>query len=212
MRPIAIVIPTAGIKDADAVGARACETAGVETLLIISRDPEATGFSRTINRGWVQVPDGYDALLLNDDVAGFYPGWLAELQEAMYSREDIGIIGPSGDCATAPIDTWEMGDGTGIVSVRHFPFFCTLIRRECFEELGMLDERYIHYASDYDYCDRAHVAGWYVVWCRDVVIDHELNGSEQRHAWAMHDLTLYQRAAQRRKAEGQWPDPRALPS
>jgi len=212
MRPVAIVIPTAGIKDAAAVGKAATKTAGVETHLIISPDPDATGFTRTVNRGLEQVPDGYDVLLLNDDVEGFYPGWLAELQKAMYSREDIGVIGPSGDCGTAPIDTWEQGDGTGMVGVKWFPFFCTLIRRECYDQVGKLDEKFIHYASDYVFCDEARYRGWYVVWCRDVVLDHELNGSKRRQAWAGHDLSLYQLTVKRRMRRGTWVEARALPS
>lgn len=204
MRPVAIVMPSALIKDPEAVGKAATAAAGVDTALIISPDPDETGFSRTVNRGLAQVSEGHDVLLLNDDVEGFYPGWLEQLQAAMYSRVDIGIIGPSGDCVTAPIDEWEHGDGTGLLSVRWFPFFCTLIRRECYDQVGQLAERFIHYASDYDYCDQARDLGWYVVWCRDVVVDHETHGSLQRQAWAAHDLTLYQLMTKRRKARGEW--------
>jgi GT2 family glycosyltransferase len=204
MRPIAIVIPSAGIKDAVAVGKQACDLASVETKLIISPDPDQTGFTRTVNRGLEQVPEDYDILLLNDDVEGFYPGWLYELQTAMYGREDIGVIGPSGDCATAPIDTWQVGAGVGLVSVKWFPFFCSLIHRECYDQVGKLDERFIHYASDYVFCDEARYRGWLVIWDRDVVLDHELNGSNRRQAWAGHDLSLYQLTVKRRMREGTW--------
>lgn len=212
MRPVAVVIPTALLKDAEAVGKAACEGAGLETHLIISPDPEGTGFTRTVNRGLAQVPDGHDVLLLNDDVEGFPLGWLAQLSEVMYSREDIGIVGPSGDCATAPIMSWDMGDGTGLLSVAHFPFFCALFRRECYDQVGQLDERFIHYASDYIYCDKARYLGWYIVWCRDVVVDHEVNGSARRKAWGGHDLSLYQHLLKRMKREGLWVEARALPS
>lgn len=209
MKPVAIVMPSALILDYARCTRAAQLTAGVETTLIVSPDPDASGFSRTVNRGLEQVPAGHDVLVLNDDVAGFRQGWLAKLQEAMYSRPDIGVIGPSGNCATLPISRWTP-DMTGMESVEHFPFFCTLIRRECLDAVGKLDERFIHYSSDYWFCDVARVKGWLVVWCKDVQVVHETHGSKQRQAWAGHDLSLYGLRVRRLRQEGLWAPVRPL--
>lgn len=212
MRPIAVVIPTIDEAVGQAIDQQVQATAGVETTIIISLDPARSGFTGTANRGLKRIPDGHDVLLLNDDNAGLYPGWLRQLQEAMYSREDIGIIGPSGNCETAPMKQWDKADGHGLLSVQWFPFFCVLIRRECFDQVGLLDERFIHYSSDYEYCDRARLAGWHVVWCRDVTLDHQMHGSGEHQAWAGHDLSLYQLHLHRMQKAGQWQPVRALPS
>jgi GT2 family glycosyltransferase len=169
MPAIAIVMPTAQLRDAEAVGRRAQETADVDTKLIISPDnmDHPRGFTATVNLGLLQVPEDHDVLMLNDDVSGFELGWLKRLQDAMYSREDIGLIGPSGDSSTAPMALWQPGQ-TGMEAVRHFPFWCALIRCEAFHQVGHLDKRFIHYASDYEYCVRLQELGWYCVWLRDV--------------------------------------------
>ena len=183
--------------------AQATKMAGVDTLPLISPDTEHTGFTATVNRGLSQVPDGHDVLIVNDDIDGFKLGWLQRLQVGLYSQERIGLIGPSGDCSTEPMKDLP-GGGPGMVSVGWFPFWCALIRAEAFQEIGHLDPVYIHYSSDYDYCDRLREAGWAVVWMRSVVLVHTTGGSGKRQAWAGHDLSLYQLRLQRKKRRGQW--------
>jgi len=209
VRPIAIVMPTCGLQDAERVMAEAQKMAGVETVPIISHDPEQTGFTRNTNRGLRQVPDGHDVMILNDDVEGFYLGWLKTLRDGLYSRDDIGLIGPSGDCSTLPMALAPKG-GEGMESVGWFPLWCALIRREAFDAVGLLDERYIHYASDCDYGDRMRSAGWLVVWHREVVLTHITAGSKTRRAWAGHDISLYELRKRRQLREGTWPALRSL--
>lgn len=207
MNPVAIVMPTAGIYDAKKTMGQAMATALVPggVLPIISPDDAVTGFTATVNRGFAQVPDGYDVAVLNDDVLGFSLGWLQRLQAALYSREDIGLIGPSGDCSTSPMKD-APGGGEGMISVGWFPFWCALIRAQAFRQVGHLNPAYIHYSSDYDYCDRLREANWKVVWFREVVLKHDSGGSGKRKAWAGHDLSLYMNKMKQKRRRGQWAD------
>jgi len=183
--------------------------AGVEAHLLIQREPQPRGFTANANAGLVRVPGDHDICLLNDDVEGFYLGWLAQLQETLYSRDDIGLVGPSGDCSTLPMGLMPEG-GEGIESVSWFPLWCVLIRREAFDQVGPLDESYIHYASDCDFGDRLREAGWLVVWRRDAVLKHRTAGSKMRRAWAGHDISLYALRRQRKEKAGTWTAVRSL--
>lgn len=54
---------------------------------------------------------------------------------------------------------------------------CLLVRRECFEQLGGLDEAFFLYYEDVDFCQRATAAGW------NVWFDPSL---EVTHHWPLH--------------------------
>jgi GT2 family glycosyltransferase len=63
----------------------------------------------------------------------------------------------------------------GAVCLEHtmLPFFCTLIRREVIDELGMLDEDFgIGLTEDTHYCHRAIAAGWKLASCLDCYVHH----------------------------------------
>ena len=81
----------------------------------------------------------------------------------------------------------------GLVEVKQIPFWCAVIRRSVISKIGYLDERYIHYASDNDYCDRARKAGFKLLWVQDVFLEHKQHGSGQIMEWKQHDQKLYKR-------------------
>ncbi len=49
---------------------------------------------------------------------------------------------------------------------------CMLIRRQLFDQIGMLDERFFAYQEDADYCFRAKAAGWKVIYYPPAQIVH----------------------------------------
>jgi GT2 family glycosyltransferase len=159
------------------------------------------GFAAAVNRG-CRLTAGSWVLLLNPDITvpdGFLDDVLGVLARAEVSQ-DVGVIGfrllnrdgspqPSAGrfptfmrtlaglflprarrkCATNPGDArrpveWATGG-------------CLLIRRECFEQLGGLDESFFLYYEDVDFCRRAAEAGW-SVW-----FDPSL---EVTHHWPLH--------------------------
>ncbi len=49
---------------------------------------------------------------------------------------------------------------------------CMLIRREVFEDIGLLDEEFFLYGEDLDFCYRAGNNGWKVIYCPEARIVH----------------------------------------
>jgi GT2 family glycosyltransferase len=79
---------------------------------------------------------------------------------------------------------------------------CLLVRRDCFKQLGGLDESFFLYYEDVDFCRRAAEAGWSV--CYDP-------GLEATHHWPLHarrvpaPLRLMTRHALLTYARKHWP-------
>ncbi len=49
---------------------------------------------------------------------------------------------------------------------------CMMVRREAYEQMGPLDERFFWGSEDVDYCLRAHRAGWQVLYTPEPAITH----------------------------------------
>jgi GT2 family glycosyltransferase len=193
MNPIAIVIPTLSQQRGENTGKIALATAGnCKARVIVSHDPKRTGFTKTVNRGIRRANNKEDICLLNDDILTFYPGWLATLQRALYSNGKFALVGPSGGSNTAPMSGGKLGMH-GLKAVRHMPFWCVLIKRRIIDEVGLLDEAFIHYASDSWYCDLVRRRGYKVVWVKDVFLKHQRHGSKLQSAWRKQDQSLYRR-------------------
>jgi len=185
---IAIIIPTLDSARGEATGKLALLAAGMKARLIISAGPRR-GFTKTVNDGIRQTENG-DICLLNDDVSGFPSGWLATLHQVLYSNLKYGIVGPSGKSATPPTSAGKPGMH-GIQVVDQLPFWCVLIRRELINTIGLLDEDFIHYGSDYLYCIQARKAGWHCVWAREVYLKHQHRVGGRVAEWSKRDQTLF---------------------
>jgi GT2 family glycosyltransferase len=139
------------------------------------------GFVATANRGMAYDPER-DVLLLNSDVevAG---DWLQRLREAAYRHEYVASVTPFSNNATIcsfpnlcednsllfdlPLqeidacfatqfsadDVFDVPTGVG---------FCMYIRRECLNDVGLLDYDTFGrgYGEENDWCQRALLAGW----------------------------------------------------
>ncbi|PIE35248.1 glycosyl transferase family 2 [candidate division KSB3 bacterium] len=55
-----------------------------------------------------------------------------------------------------------------------------LIRRETFEQIGMLDEKFFMYAEDIDWCYRAAQAGWQTAYLGTLSVYHYNQGSSKK--------------------------------
>jgi hypothetical protein len=193
MNTITVVIPTLVKERGQSTGKMALATAGdCHAILVVSHDPKRTGFTKTCNRGILSAPEGSDICLLNDDVTRFHHGWLATLQRALYSNPKFAIVGPSGGSKTAPMSGGKLGM-TGLQKVRHLPFWCVLIKASIIKKIGLLDETFIHYASDSWYCDVIRKKGFQVIWVKDVYLEHKRHGSGLQSAWKKRDQALYRK-------------------
>lgn len=188
---IAIVIPTLDRARAEATGKLALLNAGIEARVIVS-DGEPRGFTKTANDGIRQTAPDEDVCILNDDISGFQYGWLKALSAGLYSATRFGIAGPSGKSGTAPACTGTRGM-IGLQQCRQLAFWCVLIRRQVLTEIGLLDERFIHYCSDNEYCARAAKHNWHCVWVRGVYLEHRHHGSGLKMAWRDHDQAEFRR-------------------
>jgi GT2 family glycosyltransferase len=56
-------------------------------------------------------------------------------------------------------------------------FACVLLRKRIFSEIGLLDEKMFFYFEDVDFCVRAKIAGWRVVYAPLSKIFHIRGGS-----------------------------------
>ena len=56
-------------------------------------------------------------------------------------------------------------------------FACVLIRREVFEQVGLLDDGFFMYFEDVDFCQRVRKAGWTILYWPKSKIIHLLGGS-----------------------------------
>jgi len=191
MNPTLIVIPTLDPEQGADTGHRAQLSAGCDTRLVVIHDYFKKGFTKTVNQGLRQRWSDEDVCILNDDIQMFNYGWLRALQNALYAREELGIVGPSGDCASST-RAGRLGD-TGLVEINTLPFWCVLIRREAIDQVGYLDEAFIHYSSDTWWCLKAKRAGWERAWLRPLYLWHEHQASGFQHEWRTHDSEAFKR-------------------
>lgn len=56
-------------------------------------------------------------------------------------------------------------------------FACVLIRRQVFEDIGLLDDRFFMYFEDVDFCRRARAAGWSIINNPEAHVVHLRGGS-----------------------------------
>ena len=59
-------------------------------------------------------------------------------------------------------------------------FACAAIRREVIHMIGVLDQKMILYFEDIDYCIRARIAGWPILYCPRSVVLHARSGVTPR--------------------------------
>jgi GT2 family glycosyltransferase len=130
-----------------------------------------------------------DICLLNDDVLEFQYGWLEILRKVLYLHPRYGLSGPSGASGGAPMNKGRPGQ-TGTEIVRQISFWCVLMKREMLNELGLLDEAFIHYCSDNWYCHVMKRKKWQCVWARVVFLVHQKHGSGMQMKWRDHDRKI----------------------
>lgn len=138
-------------------------------------------------------------LLLNSDTV-VYPGALGQLGNALATHAGVGLVGPRFERSPGVVDAGSFavlhpvsellraartGAVTRLLSRYdvHLPlgdsprevgwlgFGCVLIRRQVFDQIGLLDSDYFMYFEDIDFCQRAARAGWRMLyWPRATIL------------------------------------------
>lgn len=192
---VAIICPSLDVEVAKATLLVAAKTAGVSTELLACHDKDTRGFTRTVNSGLraaLEMKISH-VCILNDDTNPDQVGWIARLVQVLDSHPKYGIAGPSGMCRSEPQKYGKPGMPKGVKAVLPYnmAFFAVVIKREVFDQTGILDERLIHYGSDNDFCLRADKMGWRVVYVQDVYIKHDLGPIQ--HRWRGLDHKTYRK-------------------
>lgn len=164
----------------------------VSCMAIIVWDYERRGVIRPANAALVAaMQTGAPYIVwLNDDVRIAKEGWLKRMIEVLEADPHYGIAAASGRCRTLPQSRGRPGAKPSIqITKTPLAWFCAVVKRQVFEEVGLFDENLIHYAGDTDMSRRAHKAGWKSVWVKDVYVEHE--PGRPIGEWWEHDLGYY---------------------
>ncbi|WP_448675499.1 glycosyltransferase [Pseudomonas nicosulfuronedens] len=180
---------------------------------------ENLGFAAANNQG-LKVADGDYLLLLNNDTQ-VAPGALRTLLNHLQRDPRIGLIGPVTNNIgnEAKIDiTYERPEDMPRAAARHtrqrcgelFPirtlaFFCVMLPRSTYENIGALDEAFgLGFFEDDDYCRRIEQAGLSLMCAEDAFVHHQLSASfDQLKQQARQKLFERNRRIYERKW-GQW--------
>jgi GT2 family glycosyltransferase len=170
------------------------------------RSARNRGFAKAVNRG-TRLSRGEWVLLLNPDVTvedGFLDRVLEAAQRLPATDPNAGVVGfqlrnrdGSRQASSGPFPTFLNTLGGLLLPrarrrCRHRPLDarspvpwvtggCLLVRRDCFQHLGGLDEGFFLYYEDVDFCRRARARGWSVWYEPDVAVTHH---------WPLHTRTV----------------------
>lgn len=177
------------------------------------------GFAAGNNVGLEIATGDYLVMLNNDTVVT--PGWVLTMLRHLQSEATIGLVGPVtnniGNEAKINISynqpeemlalamthtTMRMGQRIGI---RTAAFFCIMMSRKVFEQIGLLDENFGRgFFEDDDYCRRAEQLGLSIVCAEDVFIHHHLSASFNKLGYAEKEKLFNNNKAYYESKWGEW--------
>ncbi len=155
-------------------------------LTVVCNDSNR-GFAAACNQG-LRLAQGWVLCLLNNDTV-VAPGWLSGMVRALRTDRRAGLVGPVsnavGNEARVQVgytDVEEMPEWAAKWAAEHegdvlelpmLALFCAAMRREVWEQVGDLDERFeVGMFEDDDYCRRIRQAGYKLFCLRDAFVHH----------------------------------------
>jgi GT2 family glycosyltransferase len=138
--------------------------AGSENLLpsdiVWVPGPKPFVYARNVNLGMAACP-ARDAVVMGDDVEVVTPGGFDRLADRLRAEPALAILSAAIRGVVGNRRQQELPDVSLRLEHDWLAFVCVAIRREAWERLGTLDERFAGYGSeDVDYSWRAREAGW----------------------------------------------------
>lgn len=135
----------------------------------IIRNESNLGFTKSVNRGIMDIADCDQIVIMNTDVK-VEPVWLEGFLSVIEMNKNVGIVGGmemnplNKDVNSGMADLFgghnitsgTMADGSDRNAVVHdeisFSFACVMLTKELIVNIGLLDERFKTWCSDSDYC------------------------------------------------------------
>jgi GT2 family glycosyltransferase len=110
---------------------------------------EKFGFNKYLNIGIKNTHNPYVCLCNNDLV--FHKGWASEILKAMYADPDLLRATPY--CSTFhPTVAYKANSGNFDAYFGVMIGWCIFVKREIFDKIGLLDEKFTFWYADNDYC------------------------------------------------------------
>jgi GT2 family glycosyltransferase len=167
-RDYRIILVDNGSPQEDVEKARA-ELLPDDTMILL---PENYGFAKAMNIGIMDTTAPFVCILNNDTVIA--DDAFDRMIHYMEIDRHLGLIGPK----TNRCESEQRAEGPGPPGWCYtnglIAFFCTIIRREALDDVGMLSEEYgLGYGEDDDYCIRMRQAGWKLGIANDAWVDHD---------------------------------------
>ena len=143
--------------------------------LIVLAKP--AGYTKATNIGLQRVDVSDFIVLANNDLV-FTPNWAGKMMDHFEKDSSLGLLGPT----TNMVEGYQhIGFNRPGVSFQYsdaLTFFLAMIRRETFDKVGLLDERFNPGGQeDGDYARRVREMGWKVGIARNVFLYHYGSGT-----------------------------------
>lgn len=160
----------------------------------VVRNDTNLGFTKSVNRGIRLCMDCDQVVLMNSDIK-VCEGWLEGFLSGLEMNKGAGIIGgmelnaKNEQCNSGMADLFgghnitsgilKNGEDRNITMHDEvsFSFACVMLTRELIINIGLLDERFMHWCSDSDYCLTSLSRGFRNVYMPSAKFYHLGNGT-----------------------------------
>lgn len=137
----------------------------------IIRNDVSIGYTKSVNKG-IKVAEGEYVVIANNDIV-FTPCWAEKMINHFKTHGDLGVLSPTTNKITGQQSVDYNKKGITFQYIDNLIFFCVMIKKDVFESIGLLDERFSPGGQeDLDFCKRASISNWKVGIARDVFIYH----------------------------------------